>query len=69
MKTNLMNVLIGAVVLGVVAYYFFPTVFQGEGFAGEEPQGQKIAGYVMGALFGLFVIGGLIAAFNAGGSK
>lgn len=68
MKANTRNVLIGAVVLAVVVYFVSPTAFGREGFQ-EEPQGQKIAGYVMGALFGLFVIGGMIAAFNAGGSK
>ncbi len=69
MKASTTNVLIGAVVLAVVVYFLYPTAFGREGFAGEEPQGQKIGGYIALAVFLLVVIGGMIAAFNAGGSK
>ena len=69
MKASTTNVLIGAVVLAVVVYFFFPAVYGREGFAGEESQGQKIGGYVAIGVFLFVVIGGMIAAFSAGGSK
>ena len=71
MKANTKNILIGAVVLAAVLYFVYPTAFGREGFeeGPKEPEGQKIAGIVMGVIFGLVVFGGMIAAFNAGGSK
>ncbi len=69
MKTNWTSVLIGAAVVLAVVYYLKPSAFGAEGFAGEEPAGQKIGGYIALAIFLFVVIGGMIAAFSAGGSK
>lgn len=66
MKTNATNVLIGAAVIAAVVYYLYPTAFGREGFQ-EEPQSQKIGGYIALAIFLLIAVGGIIAAFNAGG--
>lgn len=69
MKANLQNVLIGAVVLAAFVYFVYPTAFLQEGYAGEEPQSQKIGGYIALAVFLFIAVGGMIAAFSAGGSK
>jgi hypothetical protein len=69
MKANLQNVLIGAVTLAAFVYFVYPTAFLQEGYAGEQPQSEKIGGYIAIAIFLFVVIGGMIAAFSAGGSK
>ncbi len=66
MKATLQNVLIGAVVLAVLVYFLYPTAFVREGF---ETDAGQIGGYIMLAIFLFIVIGGLIASFNAPGSK
>jgi hypothetical protein len=60
MKTNWMNIAIGVAVVLTVLYYINPSMFMSEGFA-EEPQSQKIGGYIGLAIFMLVVIGGFAA--------